>query len=86
MCGKMDKVYDELMKKMFEKWPDFDYMSKDAQEKWEKLEWTDKEYDDYKEWAIGHLKKRLRWNRKRSERALSMFLLKYAPRFKVEDK
>jgi len=77
---KIEEVVDNLLDKLFEKWPDFDRHAEDAQEQWSKLEWTMAEEDEYREWAVKFVMTGLRLSNKRARRELAWFLFKYAPK------
>ena len=72
------KIHKTLMKKMFTKFPDFNWQTS-TQESWEKLRWTDSEHEEYKEWAVSYLRKK-GFTKLQTIREIGWLILQYAPK------
>lgn len=78
-----EKIGKHLFDTLWKSFPDFDPYAENAQEEWENLRWNEKQHNIFKDWAVDYLRRKGVAKRK-AEKEVGMFMLKYSPKFTEE--
>jgi hypothetical protein len=74
---KIQEAMDDLVNKMLEKHLVTVEDVLNDETWYDRYSWTKRENDEFRDWAIGHLRKKLRWNIARATKEVGYFLLCY---------
>jgi hypothetical protein len=84
---KVDKVFVDLINKMLEKHGvNYDFVLAnpfiDGKDWFHYFTWTEKDYEDFNEWAVNLLAKKKQWSKDYSKKQMVWFMLAYGLRIK----